>query len=166
MQGGVTKLKYILIICIGFVIGAICGWIVKKKEDKIVFDAKEVQLNRMTRFFEITDIWLQIFEEKQSIKKYFEENNIETVAVYGIGKLGKHLVKQLQQNDIVVKYIVDNRVGFYKGIDMFKLCDRLPEVDVIIVTPILEYKVIYQTLREKVDCEIVSIEDVIYETLE
>ena len=40
--------------------------------------------------------------------------------------------------------------------------DELEEVDAIVVTPISAFGEIKQTLEKKVDCPIISLEDVLY----
>ncbi len=85
-------------------------------------------------------------------------------SIYGIGYLGKHFVEELDQSDITVKFIVDkkaeqspNKIAIYRPDDLF------PEVDVIVVTAIVDFDDISDLLESKVDCPIVSLEDIIYE---
>ena len=41
--------------------------------------------------------------------------------------------------------------------------DDLPEVDLIVVTPVHYFDEIEEMLADKVDCPVISIEDVVYE---
>ena len=86
-----------------------------------------------------------------------------TVAVYGMGRVGETLIKELTDSDISVKYAIDqsagkNSEGFIVSPDSALEC-----VDVVVVTPIASYGEIKLKLKEKMNCPIVSIEDILFE---
>lgn len=51
------------------------------------------------------------------------------------------------------------------NIEVYTLDDEIPEADVIVVTATFDYEDIRKKLEEKVACEIISIDDVVYEVL-
>ena len=53
--------------------------------------------------------------------------------------------------------------SLFSDIDIYKPSEELPDVDAIIVTPIHAYEAIEESLSKKMDCLIMSIEDIIYE---
>lgn len=50
-------------------------------------------------------------ENNKSIVQYLKNNNIESVAVYGLGMIGMHLVTELQQSDFKMEYGIDEGGG-------------------------------------------------------
>ncbi len=113
------------------------------------------------------DNWLILTERGDAIEQFFKTRNIKEIAVYGYGNIGRHLVTQLSNSDINIKYIIDKRKGgtMIDNIQCYRLSDRMPDVDAIVVTPICEYKEIKDILRKIVSVEIISLEDIVYELL-
>ncbi len=122
--------------------------------------------NKDRKYSQLYDNWLVIKERGDGIEKYFRENHYREIAVYGYGNIGRHVVTQLLDTDITVKYIIDRRRGVTENkIDRYCMTDQLPEVDAIVVTPICEYQEIKTELQQKKAGQIVSIEDIVYELL-
>lgn len=118
------------------------------------------------KYCQLFDNWLILNERGSRIEEYFHARGIKEVAVYGYSNIGRHLVTQLIRTDIKIKYIIDKRnVIIEYGIDRYCLRDKLPEVEAVIVTPICEFQTIKKEVSDKVSCEVISIEDIIYELL-
>lgn len=148
----------IIFIC-GIFVGCIfiiyrCGYLLENKQKKV---------DKFTTYFNLMDRWLSRKEQEDSIKEYFEKKHIETVAIYGMGKLGKHLKYELDESGIKLAYIIDNAGKFfYEDIQIYNIKDNLPEVDVIIVTPLMEYEEIKNKLLEKnKKMQVVSLEEIV-----
>lgn len=110
------------------------------------------------------NVWLDINEDGKKITDYFYLMNYKNVAVYGIGYLGKHLVKELKASDIKIDYIIDKNVKETKdNIAIYTPEDVLPDTSVIIVTAIMEFDEIADMLEDKIKCPIISVEDIIFE---
>lgn len=106
--------------------------------------------------------WLTLKQDKVNLRKYFSINSYETVAVYGLGELGVRVVRELQDSDVEIKYIVDkNAVGVSTCFPIYMPDDELEEVDVLVVTVMPHFKMIEEQLSCKLRCPIISIEDVI-----
>ena len=114
--------------------------------------------------FNILDKWMQIKNRNSGLKSYFCDNKMQTVAIYGMGALGKRLIEQLKQDGIKVSYGIDKKKSEINidGIPVYSPEDILPTVDVIVVTPIFFYE-IEEMLRSKFGAwqNIVSIEEII-----
>ena len=114
--------------------------------------------------FLLMNEWMRTKQEGKSIKDYLDKYEYKTVAVYGMSYVGERLLDELQNCGIEVKYAIDqNADTIYTGIDVYSPEDDLPEVDVIIVTAVYFFDEIYDKLSDKVQCAIVSLEDVLYE---
>jgi hypothetical protein len=114
--------------------------------------------------FHILEQWLSIKQKGKSLNKYFEDNLIQTVAIYGLGVLGKRLYDELRDTQLQISYGIDQnaeKIQIY-GLEVKTLQVELADVDIIVVTPMAFYE-IEQKLRRKMGSEIniVSIEDVV-----
>lgn len=111
------------------------------------------------------DRWLALLENNVDISDYLKKYNIQTIAVYGFGYMGKHLITQIEKSDIQIKYLIDRRIELHHPkYQVFSPKNVLPKVDAIVITPIASFYEIYEELKEKVDARIVSIEEIIFES--
>lgn len=119
--------------------------------------------DKFGRLFRLMSQWVQIWQEGKSISGYFHKNGYHTAAVYGMGRVGEALIKELSDSEISVQYAIDQNAG--KGPDGFVVSPDsvLKQVDVVVVTPVASYGEIKLKLKEKLDCPIVSIEDILFE---
>ena len=129
---------------------------------KIIEEYKKSS-DKNLRLFQLTSQWLRLRQEGKSINNYFEKNDYRNIAIYGKGSIGEAVAREMLNSNITVKYFIDQKAD--KDSDGFVVSpnSELEEVDVIIVTPILSYGEIKQQLIKKVNCPIISIEDVLYE---
>lgn len=110
------------------------------------------------------DQWLQIRQEGKTLVEYFTKNGYKTVAVYGMKELGERLIDELKGSGVTVSYAIDKKADFiYADVDVVTPDEELADVDVIVVTAITYFDEIEEMLCEKVDCPIVSLEDILYE---
>lgn len=128
-------------------------------------EIREKTMELSGKYFSYTkmlDMWMQIMEEEKSVENIMISKGYKCIAVYGMGILAKHLIKQLSGSAIEVKYIIDrNPYVMLDGIKVIKTGDIMQGVDAIIVTPINEYKSIEASLKQFYSMEIVSIEKLI-----
>lgn len=109
--------------------------------------------------------WVSILQDGKKVSDYFEKKNYKTVAIYGYHYIGERLYRELQENDIEVKYAIDqNRRDVKAEIEIKKLEDDLEEVDVVVVTPVFYFNSIEEKLEEIYDCPIISFDEVLHET--
>lgn len=154
------KMKYIIIFGVGLLIGIVIDRINCRKITLKVRNSYE----KFHAYFEITDRWLNIVEGGKRVESYFQKKGFQTIAIYGMGVLGMRLVGQLELSNINVKYAIDNKASKMrfdipiKGVD-----DEFDNVDVIVVTAIMEFESIKEKLSKKTNNRIISLEDIIYE---
>ena len=100
------------------------------------------------------------------ISLFFKNRKMQKIAIYGYGDIGRHLITQLKNSGIEVEYIIDRRTNIdTQKIKLYKPEDKLPMVDAIVVTPVLEMEEIQKCLLKQYRGEIISIEHVLYECL-
>lgn len=147
------------------------------------------QNDGVTRFMSICrtlDKWMLLKENNISLRTFFEDISREredeikiagtkrkerktikasicvSIAIYGIGMLGRHLLTELNQEGIEVAYGIDIRDAVAKNINIYKLEDIKEHVDIVIVTVMWDYTEIYKKIKKSgIANEIISLEQMI-----
>lgn len=108
--------------------------------------------------------WMQRKQKGESLVDYFEEMGYKKIAIYGMHYLGESLLSELNDSSIEVVCAIDKNAELrYADIPLLKPEEDIPEVDAVIVTAFYYFNEIEDMLCNKVNCPIVSIEDIIYE---
>lgn len=152
---------------IGIMAVTAAGWTVGKFNEKIKqekrLDERDELNKKMGCFYRLLIQWLTLKRDGESLAEYFRYNGYSTIAVYGMRELGEQLVAELKGTDIQVKYIVDqNATNIPSDLPKYTPEDRLPEVDVLVVTAIYYFQDIQEMMEAKISCPIISLEDVVY----
>ena len=104
-------------------------------------------------------------EEGKGIYDYLLKYGVKTVAVYGMGRLGKHLIHELSGSGIEIKYIIDRRSKINHPEYQIKSIEgELEKVDAVIITPIWDFDQIYEELSSKMQGRFFSLEELIMES--
>ncbi len=158
------RLEKTLSAVFGAAVGAVAGAagtgkVMKKKADELQqFSDKHLEL------FLMMNQWVKVKQEGKNLSSYFDQNSYKRIAIYGMGYAGETLVEELKGSDIEILYGIDKKAGsLYADMDIVSLDDVLEEVDAIVVTAITYFNEIEEELSRKVDCPILSLEDVLYE---
>ena len=97
-----------------------------------------------------------------SLAHTFQNMGYKSVAIYGMKEVGERLYNELKDTETEVKYVIDqNADSIYADVDIYSPDDKLPEVDIIVVTATYYYNSILSNLKDKVSCPIISLDDVI-----
>ena len=108
--------------------------------------------------------WVKIKQEGKNLSSYFEKNGYKKIAIYGMSYAGETLASELAGSNVQVAYGIDrNANSVYADFAILSVEDELEEVDAIVVTAITFFDEIEDKLSEKVECPIISLEDVLYE---
>ncbi len=126
----------------------------------------ENQRRTIDRYYKIMKAmksWIYALQRGKGAINYFNERFVQSIAIYGWGDLGKCLDNELRATNILVKYVIDRNKKYLedKDIKIYSLDDTWPYVDMVVVTPFYEYQSIKEKIKEKINCRIVSIEDII-----
>ena len=113
--------------------------------------------------FKFSNKWISLKQKETDIVAYFKDRGYYSIAIYGMGDLGERLVDEVENTDVNIAYAIDrSRKGQYANIQIKSLEEILPQVDAVIVTPIYDFWRIKPIIMDRIDCPIVSLEDVIY----
>lgn len=140
--------------------GTLSGMIIvlnllKKKNEKV---------EKFRSYYNMLNQWLIIKDGGKSLEKYFIDNNYNTIAIYGMGEMGKRLCEELKNTGITIKYGIDESVIGYNGdIEIVNLEDNLQEVDAVVVTAVFAFDEAKSKVSEHLQCPIIPLDDVIFE---
>ena len=137
--------------------GLAAGWL----NNKFTEDGIE-KIDKFKGYYNVLNQWLHIKQEGKSLEDYFTNNNYHTIAIYGMGEMGKRLYDELKNSNVQIRYAIDKK-GACSELNVCTLEDELEPVDVIVVTATFAYSEIEKELKEKVDYLVVSLEDIVYE---
>ncbi len=145
-------------------IGAAAGSVAIGTKLKKELQTTKDKASKMSSYYHMFNKWLMVRQEGKSLADFFEENQYKTIAIYGMKEFGERLLDELKDSGITVKYIIDkNADGIYADIDVVTPDEELESVDAIVVTATFYFDEIEEMLYQKVDCPVISLEDVLYE---
>lgn len=148
----------------GMAAGAVAGGIAVRQESTKKISQMREDGAKVHELYMASNQWLQLRQEGKSLVEYFKRNNYKTAAVYGMKELGQRLCNELKGSGVTVVYAIDkNADSIYADMDIVTPDEELVPVDVIVVTAITYFDEIEEELAEKVDCPIISLEDILYE---
>lgn len=152
-------------LVIGIIIGAIFAFFVCDYKKNKMLDIYLKKIKKLEMQFHTAIHWKECADNLK-IVKWCECKGYQNVSIYGFGYLGKSLFKDLIHSDIKIECIIDNSLT-EKVIDSVTCISsqNVKSTQCIIVTVIDQFDNIYSELKGKVDCEIVCIDDVIFEDI-
>ncbi len=134
----------------------------KKLGDQLM-EEKEMSKKHLL-LFQMMNQWVKVKQDGKNLATYFEREGYKEIAIYGMHFAGETLVEELMGSNIVVKYGIDrNADKIYAEFDIVRPDAPLEEVDAIVVTAVTFMEEIVQMLKDKVDCPILSLEDILYQ---
>lgn len=150
---------------ISMVAGVAAGVVVSNYLSQKRIDEKSQKVDKFKSYYGMLNQWLALRQEGRNLSEYFESHAYKTVAIYGMGEMGNRLYEELQGSSISVKYGIDKNAVFPESdLKIVDLEEKLEDVDIIVVTAIFAFDEIEEQLMLKTDCEIKSLEDIVYET--
>lgn len=104
------------------------------------------KFNSIERCCYTGDIFTKVGVAKMN--SFFKENGILTVAIYGLGNMGKMLINVMKKFDVKVEYGID-LVETINDIKVIRPSDEWPNIDFIIISIKKQSKEIENTIDEK-----------------
>lgn len=119
-------------------------------------------LNKYQSYYRVLDLWLKINEQGKNLADYFYKNSYRSILIYGYTSLADHLINALKGSDVKVLGYIDRRDDYRaEKLPVFNLESQFPICDAIVVTPIYDFTKIHDSLVQKSNSQIVSIEEII-----
>lgn len=153
-----------IVAVLSAVAGVIAGAsVISRKKSKDIKNAWKYSDKHLSLFLMMNQ-WVQVKQEGKNLAVYFERCGYTRIAVYGMSYAGETLLNELKNTGIQVLYGMDqNAKDIYADIDMLTIDDTLPSVDAVVVTAITYFDEVKEKLQEKLDCPVISLEDILYE---
>lgn len=124
-------------------------------------DFTHSEIHRINENYEVMRDWLDRSGDIGALEKRIVENGFRTIAIYGMGDLGKMLYRKLSSSSIKVVYAIDrNPRRIDNDLKVISPNDAFEEVDVIVVTIVAEFDAIKRLLETKTTNKIISIKDI------
>lgn len=123
-----------------------------------------LEMNKYKNYANLLDRWLYLERKGRFlIEEYLQNLCVYSIAIYGIGVIGKQLYEQIDQTKVKVCYGIDRYVGQYgENFEIYRPEDEdWPEVDAIVIAVYDEGMSILDFLREKAKCKIFSLENIV-----
>ncbi len=119
-------------------------------EDSIV--DIEIMYNSYKTYYDILTRWLDNNMNHKKISDYLKKRNLNNIVIYGMGKLGELLYKELINSKIDIPYTLDSNIDNIK-INQFKSktmeeVDNSIDIDVVIITPIYAAELIKRDIKK------------------
>lgn len=144
----------------GAAVGAAGTQTVMKKE----IEQKQQLSDKHLKLYKMMNQWVRVKQEGKTLASYLERKDLHKIAIYGMNYAGETLAEELKGSNVRVLYGIDKRANrLCAEFPIVSVEDSLEDVDAIVVTAITFFDEIEQELNAKVDCKIISLEDIIYE---
>ena len=142
---------------------AVGAGIVKKMTVEETEKARAGSDKHLTLFLMMNQ-WVKVKQKGKNLSGYFEKNGYQKIAVYGMSYAGETLTDELKGTKTEVIYGIDkNADNLYSDLKIVSMEDKLAVVDAVVVTAITFFDEREEQLSQKVDCPILSLEDILYE---
>ncbi|MCI8358470.1 MAG: hypothetical protein HFI51_10055 [Lachnospiraceae bacterium] len=154
----------VLSLFVGAAAGATAGavGVGRKAGDKIA-DRQKLADKHLALYLMMNQ-WVKVKQEGKNLSAYFENNSYKKIAVYGMNYVGETLLSELKGSGLEIAYAIDRKADtIYADVDVYTAEDALEKVDVVVVTAITFFDEIKEKLGKKMDCPIISLEDILYE---
>jgi len=153
-----------IISAISMLVGAAAGAGVIGKVEGDRLSRTQSMSDKHFALFLMMNQWVKVKQEGKNLSEYFVRNGYKKIAIYGMSYAGETLLEELRGSGIEIAYGIDqNASTLYADVDIVSVEDVLDEVDAVVVTAITFFDEIEEKLSQKLDCPIISLEDVLYE---
>lgn len=144
--------------------GVVAGAGIAGKVQGVKLKKAEDMSGKHLKLFLMMNQWIKAKQEGKKLSTYFDNNGYKRIAIYGMSYVGETLMCELKDTGIEVAYGIDqNADSIFVDIDVVTMEDTLDEVDVVVVTAITFFEEIEDKLKGKLNCTIISLEDILYE---
>lgn len=129
----------------------------------VIANNKDKRIRRAYDNINVLRCLLEMKNNNITVTEKLSLGKEKKIAIYGNGIIGKQIAKQLMLEGIQIVYSVDklSNVLCYDGVPVYRPDLKLPQADIIIVTPLDEYADIKKKLENKLTCRVVSVGDLL-----
>lgn len=139
----------------------------KKGEEKCIDGTKynyiEKRAEKFAKYFDLFDNWFRLKEQGESISERLVGLGYHKIVIYGMGKIGKHLLFDLQNSSVEVRYAIDRNADYIDDweVAVYRVQDYIENVDAVIVTAIFDFENIRQEILKYYNCPIINLNELL-----
>lgn len=157
--------KHILAGFAGSLFGLWAGEIFVGKQYEKHCEQSEKNADQFADYYALMRHWVYVYQEGRTLADYFKKKGYRKIAVYGLNELGYMVLKELEKSEIEITYCIDrNADNLFTKVDVRRPDEELPVVDAVVVAVVQYYEEVKMVLDQKMNCPILSLEDVVWET--
>ena len=146
------------------IVGVAAGAGMMGKASSKKYEEKAKDADKLFALYLMMNQWVKVKQQNKSIAEYLGKQGYKEIAIYGMNYVGETLLSELAGSGIRVKYGIDrNADAISSDVDVILPDDKLEKVDAVVVTAITFFDEIEELLSKKLDCPIISMEDILYE---
>lgn len=107
--------------------------------------------NKFQSYFIILSQWVELYQNKKNLMRYFKDYNISEVYIYGTGKIAQLLQREISNSLDIKGYIVEAKTKQeFCGREVYDMEDDLELDDIpIVITPAYDIRLITHLFRKK-----------------
>ena len=149
---------------ISYVEGA--GKLSRHELDQLISSAK-ISINKLNDYARLEEKWKIANRWNIVLTNYFNNKNIYEIAIYGYGVIGEMVVRELQEEGVEIKYLIDQDSALYRNPEykIYNSAEVLPYVDLVIVTPLFAFEEIRLKLKAQNLGYVISLEEILDDLL-
>ena len=126
----------------------------------------EAREERYRGYWKTLDKLLLCKEQKIIIADFLRKSGYKKIAIYGLGMVGRHIIADIKPYGANIIFGIDqNEINLEFGFPVYTLEDKLPDVEMIIVSVIYDYQKISELLERKTNAKIISIDELLDQIL-
>lgn len=119
----------------------------KKYDFKSISENQQASNSKDLSYIRIMDNWLELYVNGRSVGDYLTEHSIDNIYIYGMGKIGKHLLRDLKGKNIGISGVfARNLKDEYLGIRVIKMGEKIPMNSVVVIALSYEIDIVRDTL--------------------
>lgn len=149
-----------------FIMGFLANKVYEDKKNLVKHKQMNNLIVRQEEALKTYEKWVDTIHENKMISQYLLENDYKSVAIYGLGRLGKQIYKEILPTKVKVEYIIDQKYSlvnpFFEQTRCYNPEEEFPAADLIIVTVSGEAEAISAKLRTKVSCPVKTINELLF----
>lgn len=113
-------------------------------------------------YYRLMHRWWSLRERGIFLSQWLLDRGYKEIAIYGLGEIGIHLMHEMKHDGIKICYSIDRRQGKLATFPVLENnLDTYPQVDALIVTPIIDFVNIREEMYAKMQMPIISLLEII-----
>lgn len=105
--------------------------------------------------------WIRRNQVGRPIDMFFQENRLKHVALYYWNEMSELLYYELQNSDIQVTGVIDERKALKVPLPIYERVEDLPDSDAIVICTAMDTAKIEEELRQQRNCLVFTMNDLL-----